>query len=259
MSRYIRLPSDQADPFPPLAPPSPSSPSSSSSSTPVRRPPPSAFLLFSSLFPPSSSNGNNGIDIDIVNDHGDFNNGNSVNWGMLASLKETANNAVGGLRENVARASGSVRAGLGMPVPNNDEIVGMADDNADAESQSSRILEEVAEYCPKMTYQQADAIYGFIICFTCGYLTTFASFRLFVKLVAGNPAPFVFLYTTGNVMSLMSSMFLSGPSRQFRLMFDERRRTTSISYLAALAASITVCFLPLPTGPRIALLVSREY
>lgn len=87
---------------------------------------------------------------------------------------------------------------------------------------------------------------------------TFASFRLFVKLVAGNPAPFVFLYTSGNVMSLMSSMFLSGPSRQFRLMFDERRRTTSISYLAALAASIIVCFLPLPTGARIGLLVSRE-
>jgi hypothetical protein len=97
------------------------------------------------------------------------------------------------------------------------------------------------------------------MCFGCGYLTTFMSFRLFVKLVAGNPAPFVFLYTTGNVMSLMSSVFLSGPGRQFRLMFDEKRRTTSIVYLVALSSSITVCFVPFPTGLKIGLLVSREY
>ena len=97
------------------------------------------------------------------------------------------------------------------------------------------------------------------MCFGCGYLTTFMSFRLFVKLAAGNPAPFVFLYTTGNIMSLMSSVFLSGPGRQFRLMFDEKRRTTSIVYLSALASSITVCFVPLPTGLKIGLLVSREY
>ena len=39
---------------------------------------------------------------------------------------------------------------------------------------------------------------------------TFMSFRLFIKLVEGNPAPFVFLYTSGNILSLMSSVFLSG-------------------------------------------------
>lgn len=96
---------------------------------------------------------------------------------------------------------------------------------------------------------------GFGICFTCGYLMTFMSFRLFIKLVEGNPAPFVFLYTSGNVMSLMSSMFLSGPTRQCKSMFDEKRRTTSIIYLVSLAFSITVCFLPIPTGPKIGLLV----
>jgi len=84
---------------------------------------------------------------------------------------------------------------------------------------------------------------------------TFMSFRLFIKLVEGNPAPFVFLYTSGNIMSLMSSMFLSGPKRQFKCMFDEKRRTTSICYLVTLGCSIVLCFLPLPTGPKIGLLV----
>ena len=84
---------------------------------------------------------------------------------------------------------------------------------------------------------------------------TFMSFRLFIKLVEGNPAPFVFLYTSGNIMSLMSSVFLSGPKRQFKSMFDEKRRVTSITYLVTLACSIVVCFVPIPTGPKIGVLV----
>ena len=99
---------------------------------------------------------------------------------------------------------------------------------------------------------------GFGICFTCGYLTTFMSFRLFVKLVEGNPAPFVFLYSSGNLLSLLSSVFLSGPARQFQSMFDEKRKLTSVTYLVALACSIAVCFVPMPTGIKIGLLVLRE-
>ena len=102
-------------------------------------------------------------------------------------------------------------------------------------------------------------IMGFGICFTCGYLMTFMSFRLFIKLVEGNPAPFVFLYTSGNIMSLMSSMFLSGPKRQCKSMFDEKRKLTSVTYLVSLACSVAVCFIPMPTGPKIGLLVLCEY
>lgn len=101
-------------------------------------------------------------------------------------------------------------------------------------------------------------ITGFAICFGCGYLMTFMSFRLFVKLVEGNPAPFVFLYSSGNLLSLMSSMFLVGPSKQFKSMFDEKRQTTSIIYLVTLTCSIAVCFVPMPTGPKIGLLVLCE-
>lgn len=84
---------------------------------------------------------------------------------------------------------------------------------------------------------------------------TFLSFRLFIKLVLGNPAPFVFLYTCGNIISLLSSIFLSGPTRQLRLMLDEKRYVTSITYLIALCVSIVVCFIPMKTGIKIACLV----
>ena len=84
---------------------------------------------------------------------------------------------------------------------------------------------------------------------------TFLSFRLFVKLILGNPAPFVFLYTSGNIVSIASSIFLSGPTRQLRLMFDEKRYVTTVTYLMALCVSIVVCFIPMATGLKIGLLV----
>ena len=64
---------------------------------------------------------------------------------MLNSLKESATNA-----------SSSVRTGLGLPPSNNNNN----DDNSDLESQASNMLDEVSEYCPKMTYQQV----SFILC-----------------------------------------------------------------------------------------------
>ena len=124
---------------------------------------------------------------------------------------------------------------------------------------TQRIVITHATYTHTHIIIHIQRVMGFGICFTCGYLMTFMSFRLFIKLVEGNPAPFVFLYSSGNILSLMSSMFLSGPKRQFKSMFDEKRQATSITYLVALTCSITVCFLPIPTGPQIGLLVLREY
>ncbi len=75
---------------------------------------------------------------------------------MLASLKESAANASGSLRENMGKASNSVRSGLGLPsgsADNNnaDESDAMTEASG---SSSSQVLEEISEYCPKLTYQQ---------------------------------------------------------------------------------------------------------
>ena len=55
-----------------------------------------------------------------------------------------------------------------------------------------------------------------------------------------NPVKFAFLYSFGNLVSLLATMFLMGPCKQFKNMFDEKRRTASIVYLVALAATLTV-------------------
>jgi hypothetical protein len=125
---------------------------------------------------------------------------------------------------------------------------------------------------------------GFGICFGAGYLITFMSFSFFVQLVEGDPVPFVVVYTVGHILSLMSSMFLCGPKRQFkyvpknlfplllflivrigvdsfltffhpRNMFDEKRRYTSIVFLSCLFATLVVVFIPIDGTIKLVLLL----
>ena len=66
-------------------------------------------------------------------------------------------------------------------------------------------IDEISEMCPQLTYQQR--IYGFAACFTIGWLISSMSFQFFKDLVDGNPVPFVIIYSLGNIISLLSSMF----------------------------------------------------
>lgn len=54
-------------------------------------------------------------------------------------------------------------------------------------------VEELAEICPNLTWNQR--IWGFGICFLLGYLITFMSFNFFARLIDGDPAPFVIVYS----------------------------------------------------------------
>ncbi len=54
-------------------------------------------------------------------------------------------------------------------------------------------LDEISEFCPKLSYQQR--MIGFGICFVVGYLITFTSFNYFIDLVEGRPVPFVVVYS----------------------------------------------------------------
>ena len=56
---------------------------------------------------------------------------------MLASLKESA-----------AKASTSVKSGLGIP---------HADSNASDDNSEVSMMEEMSEYCPKLTFQQVSS------------------------------------------------------------------------------------------------------
>lgn len=82
-------------------------------------------------------------------------------------------------------------------------------------------------------------------------LITFMSFKFFIQLIEGHPVPFAVNYTAGNVLALAASWFLCGPRRQFRNMFDDNRKLTSIVYLSCLVATLVVVFIPLPWAVRL--------
>jgi Got1/Sft2-like family len=86
-------------------------------------------------------------------------------------------------------------------------------------------------------------------------LITFFSFKFFIELVEGYPVPFALNYSFGNLLSLLSMTFLCGPKRQFKNMFDDKRKFTSITYLSCLSATIACIFIPMPGFARLLILV----
>ena len=98
----------------------------------------------SSTAPPISAFQNNNITSGNKNDPP----GNKFT-NMFQTLKESATAAGGTVRENMGKASNSVRGGLGLPPSASSEGV-----DEEEQSVSSSFVEEVSEYCPQMTYQQ---------------------------------------------------------------------------------------------------------
>lgn len=80
------------------------------------------------------------------------------------------------------------------------------------------------------------------------------SYQIFV-LTQGQPVPFAVNYSAGNILALGASFFLCGPKRQFKNMFDEKRRITSIVYLSCLGSTLAVVFIPLHWAIKLALLI----
>ena len=80
---------------------------------------------------------------------------------------------------------------------------------------------------------------------SCEDLITCFSFKFFIELVEGYPVPFALNYSFGNLLSLLSMTFLCGPKRQFKNMFDDKRKFTSITYLSCLAATVICIFIPM--------------
>ena len=71
-----------------------------------------------------------------------------------------------------------------------------------------------------------------------GTLLSLGSIGAIAKLLLGNPLPFAFKYTAGNVVSLASTAFLVGPTRQLRGMLAPERRVASLAYIAALVGTL---------------------
>jgi len=142
-------------------------------------------------------------------------------------FQEIRNNTTGALDRAKLVLNNKIRGSNGTGTEMGDEEASQQSSNS-ASDQSQ--LEALAEYCPQLTFQQR--LIGFAVCFSIGYLIAFFSFRFFIHLVEGHPIPFALNYTFGHILQLLASTFLCGPKRQFKNMFDDKRRLTSIVYLS---------------------------
>ena len=77
-------------------------------------------------------------------------------------------------------------------------------------------------------------------CILFSVLGFFSSIMGWVALSSGSFWKYSVLSTLGNVMSLFSTIFLMGPMRQCKLMFDPIRRSVTLAYLGAMVLTVLV-------------------
>jgi len=93
---------------------------------------------------------------------------------------------------------------------------------------------------PALTYQQR--LTGFVICFAFGTILSMSALSSLGSLLLGNAAPFAFKYTAGNLLSIGSSSFLVGPTKQCRDMAAPERATASLVYVITLIGTLWSVF-----------------
>lgn len=91
---------------------------------------------------------------------------------------------------------------------------------------------------------------GFLVCAVLGLLCSFLSISN-VALIVISPARFALPYTFGNILSLLGTSFLVGPSYQLNTMFSESRRIASSLYFSALFLTLYSAFVLQSTLPTL--------
>lgn len=94
--------------------------------------------------------------------------------------------------------------------------------------------------CCGLSYRQR--LIGCACCMALGTLLSLFSLGSFASLLLGNPAPFAFKYSLGNLLSLGAASFLVGPRAQLRGMLAPSRRWASITYLLTLLGTLLSVF-----------------
>lgn len=87
--------------------------------------------------------------------------------------------------------------------------------------------EDSESVCPTLTFQQR--VIGFCVCLGIGALVSVLSF---ITLWNKEYLEFAVLNTLGNVFAVCSSLFLAGPKKQLKKMFEETRLIATIMFLS---------------------------
>ena len=81
-------------------------------------------------------------------------------------------------------------------------------------------------------------VMGFLSCFAIGLALSLSSLFSFPLILVGDPGPFAWKYSIGNLVSLASSVFLVGLRTQCELMASPVRIGASAAYVLSIAVTI---------------------
>ena len=79
---------------------------------------------------------------------------------------------------------------------------------------------------------------GFVGCYAIGFALSLTSIFSFPQLLLGDPSPFAWKYSVGNVLGLSSSAFLIGPRAQIEQMASPVRIGATLVYLSSIAVTV---------------------
>jgi hypothetical protein len=93
------------------------------------------------------------------------------------------------------------------------------------------------ELCPTLTFQQR--IYGFGGCLVLGFLCAILAW---IAVFQSNWVQFGIFITFSNVSAISGSLFLAGPKKQAKKMFEETRWIATAVYFTAMVATLVAAF-----------------
>ncbi|EKX41792.1 hypothetical protein GUITHDRAFT_112211 [Guillardia theta CCMP2712] len=98
--------------------------------------------------------------------------------------------------------------------------------------------ETVSEYVDEaMTLSYKKRLIGFGICLLSGIFFTFLS-TLMLPLIVIKPHKFAVAYSLGNLLMMLSTIFLVGPKKQCQNMWTGHRAMASIAYFGSMVGTI---------------------
>ena len=90
--------------------------------------------------------------------------------------------------------------------------------------------------CPELSWEER--MMGFFGCWAIGFALSLSSVLSFPMLLLGDPAPFAWKYSIGNILGIASSTFLVGPRAQLEAMASPVRLGATACYLASIALTV---------------------
>lgn len=89
---------------------------------------------------------------------------------------------------------------------------------------------------PELSWEER--MMGFAGCFAIGFALSLSSIFSFPALLLGDPSPFAWKYSIGNVLGIVSSAFLVGPQSQIEQMSSPVRLGATVAYVGSIVVTV---------------------